>query len=176
VNPRANSDGPSAPGLRTRRELVRAVRIARGRGERVVFTNGCFDLLHAGHVRALSEARALGDRLVVAVNDDAGVRRLKGPGRPLVPARERAELLAALTCVDWVAIFRAPTPLSLIRALRPDVLAKGGDWPRHAIIGGDAVERWGGQVARLRDVPGIRTSAIVARVRRRSPKPPAVPL
>jgi D-beta-D-heptose 7-phosphate kinase/D-beta-D-heptose 1-phosphate adenosyltransferase len=152
------------------------VRSARSRGERIVFTNGCFDLLHVGHVGSLQEARALGDRLVVAVNSDAGVARLKGPGRPLVPARERAELLAALACVDWVTIFRADTPLSLIRVLRPDVLAKGGDWPRHAIAGADEVEKAGGRVVRLREVPGIRTSAIIERVTASPRGTPAVRL
>ena len=145
-----------------------AVRAARRRGERVVFTNGCFDLLHVGHARCLEQARGLGDRLIVAVNADAGVRRLKGAGRPLVPARQRAELVAALGCVDWVVIFRAATPRALIRALRPDVLAKGGDWPRSRIVGREEVESWGGRVVRLRRVPGVSSSGLVARARRPS--------
>ncbi|NNL64652.1 MAG: adenylyltransferase/cytidyltransferase family protein, partial [Myxococcales bacterium] len=111
--------------LLSRERLVKAVRAAQRRGETVVFTNGCFDLLHVGHVRSLEQARALGDRLLVAVNGDASVRRLKGPSRPLVTARQRMEVLAGLECVDWVTGFTADTPLSLIRDVRPDVLAKG---------------------------------------------------
>jgi D-beta-D-heptose 7-phosphate kinase/D-beta-D-heptose 1-phosphate adenosyltransferase len=145
---------------------ARAVRRARRRGERVVFTNGCFDLLHVGHVRSLEQARSLGDRLVVAVNTDASVRRNKGPDRPLVPARQRAEVIAALACVDWVVLFGETTPVAAIRALRPDVLAKGGDWALGAIAGRAEVESWGGRVVRLREVPGARTTAIVERARR----------
>jgi D-beta-D-heptose 7-phosphate kinase/D-beta-D-heptose 1-phosphate adenosyltransferase len=147
---------------------AKAVRAAQRRGERVVFTNGCFDLLHVGHLRSLEEARALGDRLVVAVNGDASVRRLKGAGRPLVPARQRAELLAGLACVDWVVVFGEATPLRAIRALRPDVLAKGGDWALDAIVGRAEVESRGGRVVRLREIPGVRTSTLVARARRSS--------
>ena len=150
----------------SRQEAIRAVRKARRRGERVVFTNGCFDVLHVGHVRSLEQARGLGDRLIVAVNSDASVRRLKGAGRPVVPARQRVEVLAALACVDWVVVFRDDTPRSLIRALRPDVLAKGGDWSLDAIIGAEDVRSWGGRVVRLRQVPGVRTSRIVEKLRR----------
>ena len=149
-----------------RAAAVRAVRAAQRRGERVVFTNGCFDLLHVGHVRSLEEARSHGDRLVVAVNTDASVRRNKGPGRPIVPAGQRAEVLAALACVDWVVLFGAATPLGVIRALRPDVLAKGGDWAIDAIVGRTEVERDGGRVVRLREVKGVRTTALVAAARR----------
>jgi len=151
------------------RERARAaVRRARSRGERVVFTNGCFDLLHLGHVRSLEQARSLGDRLVVAINSDASMRRLeKGPERPLVPARQRAEVLAALECVDWVTIFPETTPRAAIVALRPDVLAKGGDWDMARIVGRREVESWGGEVVRLREVPGVRTTALVERIRRR---------
>jgi len=143
----------------------RAVRAAQRRGEKVVFTNGCFDVLHVGHVRSLEQARGLGDRLVVGVNADASVRRLKGGGRPIVPARQRAEVLAALASVDWVTIFAGDDPLALIRRLRPDVLAKGGDWRSDAIVGADDVRSWGGRVVRLRQVPGVRTSRVVAKIR-----------
>ena len=143
-----------------------AVSAARRRGERVVFTNGCFDLLHVGHVRSLEQAKRLGDRLVVGVNRDASVRRLKGRARPIVGERQRAELVAALACVDWVVLFGEPTPLALIRALRPDVLAKGGDWRPEEIVGGGDVRRWGGRVERLRVVPGIRSTILVERARR----------
>ncbi len=142
---------------------VREARAARRRGERVVFTNGCFDLLHIGHLRSLEQASRLGDRLVVAVNSDASVRRLKGARRPIVPARQRAEIVAALECVDWVILFRESTPLTLIRALRPDVLAKGADWRLEKIVGREEVEGWGGRVVRLRTVRGIRSSALIER-------------
>jgi len=139
----------------------RRVRAAQRRGERVVFTNGCFDWLHIGHIRSLEQARGLGDRLIVAVNSDASVRRLKGPTRPRVPARQRAEVIAALQCVDWVVIFRADTPLRTIEALQPDVLAKGGDWALDEIVGRAQVESWGGRVVRLREVPGVRTTTLL---------------
>ncbi len=147
--------------------LLRRVSRARRAGERIVFTNGCFDLLHVGHVRSLEQARAQGDRLIVAVNRDASVGRLKGPDRPIVPARDRMELVAALACVDWVVGFAAATPLRLIREIRPDVLAKGGDWSLQNIVGREIVESHGGRVMRLRDVPGRRSSALIERIRRR---------
>ncbi len=143
-----------------------AVRAAQRHGERVVFTNGCFDLLHVGHVRSLEQARSVGDRLVVGVNRDASVRRLKGPSRPIVAERQRAELLAALACVDWVVLFGEATPLALIRSLRPDVLAKGGDWRQGEIVGREDVESWGGRIVRLRVVPGIRSTQLIQRARR----------
>jgi rfaE bifunctional protein nucleotidyltransferase chain/domain len=153
---------PARTKLLSRSRAAAAVVRARRRGERIVFTNGCFDLLHVGHLASLESARRLGDRLVVGVNGDAGVRRLKGAGRPVVPARQRALLLAALACVDWVVVFPEPTPLALIRALRPDVLAKGGDWARAEIVGREQVERWGGRVVRLREVAGVRTTRILS--------------
>ncbi len=140
-----------------RREAERA----RRRGECLVFTNGCFDLLHVGHIRSLEEARGLGDRLIVGLNSDASVRRLKGRGRPVIPARQRAEILAALACVDWVVLFSQDTPLSLIRALRPHVLAKGGDWSIDEIVGREDVQSWGGRVVRLHEIPGVRTTSLL---------------
>ncbi len=150
----------------SREAARRAVRAARRRGETVVFTNGCFDLLHVGHVRSLEQAAALGDRLLVAVNSDASVRRLKGPDRPLVPAGQRAEVVAALGCVDFVVIFRESTPRRLIRLLEPDVLAKGGDWAPEAIVGREEVLARGGRVVRLREIPGIRTTLLLERAKR----------
>lgn len=144
--------------------LARRVAAARRRGERIVLTNGCFDLLHSGHLRSLEEARRAGDRLIVAVNGDASVRRLKGPGRPVRPAAERMELLAGLACVDWVVRFDADTPIRLIERLVPDVLAKGGDWSDDAIVGAEFVRARGGRVLRLAVVPGRRTSAELARL------------
>lgn len=146
--------------------LVRRLARARRAGLRIVFTNGCFDLLHRGHLRSLEEARRLGDRLVVAVNSDASVLRAKGIGRPVRKAAVRMELVAGLACVDWVVGFGADTPLRLIERLRPDVLAKGGDWTLDEIVGADQVRARGGRVARLALVPGERTTSELTRIRR----------
>jgi len=135
----------------------------------VVFTNGVFDLLHVGHVTLLEAARAEGGALVVGVNSDASVRRLgKGTDRPLVPGQERARLLAALACVDCVVLFDEETPLALIKRLRPDVLVKGADYARAAIVGADQVEGWGGRVVRVPLVPSASTTALLARLRGRT--------
>jgi len=143
-----------------------AARIARWReaGDTIVFTNGVFDLLHRGHVEYLEEARALGDRLVVGVNSDASVRRLKGPTRPIVPGVERAELLEALACVDLAALFEDDTPLALIEAVAPDVLVKGGDWAVENIVGREFVEARGGRVLNIRLREGLSTTALVERI------------
>lgn len=133
-------------------------------GLRIVFTNGCFDLLHAGHVRYLNQARSLGDILVVGLNSDASVRRLKGPGRPVTPEAERGEILAALSAVDAVAVFGEDTPLSLIRVALPDVLVKGGDWALDAIVGRELVEGRGGRVVTIPVVPGRSTSGLLDRL------------
>lgn len=148
--------------------LQRKVRSLRKQGKRVVFTNGCFDLLHVGHVRYLAAARALGDCLVVAVNSDASVRRLKGASRPIVPHRERTEVLAALGCVDYVVLFNANTPQRVIDALVPDILVKGGDWAVEEIVGRETVERHGGKVVRIQIVPGASTTGIIERILKRS--------
>jgi rfaE bifunctional protein nucleotidyltransferase chain/domain len=137
----------------------------KGNGRRVVFTNGCFDLLHAGHIGSLEQARALGDALIVGLNSDASVRQLKGPGRPVLPERERAEILAALECVDAVVIFDEPTPREVIRGLLPDVLVKGGDWPGDQIVGREEVEAAGGRVVSIPVVPGYSTTAILRKIR-----------
>jgi len=143
-----------------------AARIAawRAAGERVVFTNGVFDLLHRGHVEYLEEARLLGDRLVIGLNTDASVQRLKGPDRPIVPGDERAEALEALECVDLVVPFDDDTPERLIREVAPDVLAKGGDWALERIVGREFVEARGGRVERIRVREGWSTSHIVERI------------
>jgi rfaE bifunctional protein nucleotidyltransferase chain/domain len=135
-------------------------------GLKVVLTNGCFDLLHPGHLALLERARGTGDVLVVAINSDASVRALKGAGRPIVPAAERAEVLLALEAVDRVVVYDEPTPVDVVRALLPDVLAKGADWAADAIVGRPEVERAGGRVLRVPIVPGRSTSAIVDRMRR----------
>ena len=144
--------------------VVRAVRKAQAAGQRVVFTNGCFDLLHRGHIRYLEQARSLGDLLVVALNSDASVRRLKGKIRPVVPEAERAEVLAALAAVDLVMIFDELDPARVIRAVRPDVLVKGGDWPVDRIVGADFVQSAGGTVRSLPYVEGMSTSALIRRI------------
>jgi D-glycero-beta-D-manno-heptose 1-phosphate adenylyltransferase len=132
----------------------------------IVFTNGCFDLMHIGHTRYLQAARSLGDLLVVGVNSDESVRALKkGPERPIVPEAQRAEVVAALACVDYVVIFREPDPGSLIASLQPDVLVKGGDWPLDRIVGRDTVEARGGRVQTIPLVPGISTTTLIQRIR-----------
>lgn len=156
--------------IASRAELAATVRRLQRAGRKVVFTNGCFDLLHVGHVRYLQRARGLGDALVVGVNSDASVRRLKGPGRPLTPARERAEILAALACVDYVTIFGEATPLALIRALGPDVLVKGGDWTVETIVGRAVVEARGGRVLSIPFVKGRSTTGVIARIQGRAPR------
>ena len=136
-------------------------------GMAVVFTNGCFDLLHPGHVSLLERARAEGDVLVVGLNSDASVARLKGAGRPIVPAAERAEVLCALEAVTRVVVYEGDTPREIIAALLPDVLVKGADWPLDAIVGRTEVEAAGGRVVRVDVVPGLSTTAIVERIQKR---------
>jgi D-beta-D-heptose 7-phosphate kinase/D-beta-D-heptose 1-phosphate adenosyltransferase len=133
-------------------------------GKRVVFTNGCFDLLHPGHVRYLAEARALGEVLIVGLNSDRSVRKLKGEGRPVLKEQERAEVLAALEAVDYVTVFDEETPRELIAALLPDVLVKGGDWPVESIVGREEVESAGGTVLSLPYVEGASTTDIIRRI------------
>ena len=146
-------------------QLAIAVADARAHGERIVMTNGCFDILHAGHVQYLNEARRLGDRLIVAVNDDDSVRRLKGEGRPVNPVDRRMAVLAALECVDWVVPFSGDTPRRLICDIAPDVLVKGGDYRPDEIAGHDCVEAAGGEVVVLDFVEGVSTTAIIEALR-----------
>jgi D-beta-D-heptose 7-phosphate kinase/D-beta-D-heptose 1-phosphate adenosyltransferase len=145
-------------------EAAAALERWRAAGERIVFTNGVFDLLHRGHAEYLAEARSFGDRLVVGINSDASVRRLKGPSRPIVPEAERAELVGALACVDLTVIFGDDTPLRLIEAVGPDVLVKGADWAEDAIVGREFVESRGGRVVRVTVREGLSTSAIIDRI------------
>jgi D-beta-D-heptose 7-phosphate kinase/D-beta-D-heptose 1-phosphate adenosyltransferase len=148
-------------------EDARAAReTARREGKTVVFTNGCFDLLHRGHVDILAAARAKGDLLVVGLNSDASTRRLKGPGRPLVPDGDRAAVLAALAAVDVVVVFEEDTPLELIRALVPDVLVKGADYRPEEVVGRDVVEAAGGRVELVPLTEGRSTTSLVERLRR----------
>lgn len=157
--------------IASRQALVRLVRRASAAGRTVVFTNGCFDLLHAGHVALLEQAKQQGDLLVVGLNSDRSVRRLKGPARPIVPQRDRATVLAALESVDYVTTFDEPTPARLIAALRPKVLIKGADWGASRIIGRELVRRHGGRVIRLPLVKGLSTSALIQRIRSTSDRP-----
>ncbi|PIQ84544.1 MAG: D-glycero-beta-D-manno-heptose 1-phosphate adenylyltransferase [Candidatus Omnitrophica bacterium CG11_big_fil_rev_8_21_14_0_20_63_9] len=145
--------------------LIPLLRKAQRRGRRVVFTNGCFDLLHAGHVTLLERSRRLGNLLVVGINSDHSVRAIKGPSRPIVAQRQRALVLAGLASVDFVTVFDAPTPQRLIQQLRPDVLVKGADWGAGQIVGREMVERFGGRVVRVPLVKGLSTSQLVERIR-----------
>lgn len=150
--------------LRIERELLRQA------GKNVVFTNGCFDLLHPGHVRYLQQARALGDALIVALNSDRSVRELKGDKRPILTEAERSEVMAALACVDFVTVFNEPTPREIISALLPDILVKGGDWGIDSIIGREEVEAAGGKVMSLAFVDGCSTSDVIDRIAQRYAK------
>lgn len=140
------------------KRLAQKLRAAR---KKIVFTNGTFDLLHLGHITYLEKARQQGDLLVVGVNSDRSVKSYKGPGRPLNPERDRLRVLAALACVDYVVLFSEPTPLNLIRLVRPHVLVKGADWKKSQIAGAEDVESWGGKVKRVRLVPGRSTTRIL---------------
>jgi len=150
--------------VRGLRELVEIVRERRALGHQVVFTNGCFDLLHRGHTRLLQQARELGDLLIVGLNSDASVRRVKGPSRPVLSEDERAEVLSALASVDYVVLFDDPDPGSTIAALVPDVLAKGADWAKDQIVGRETVEGRGGRVVTIPLVEGSSTSGIIDRI------------
>ncbi len=148
-------------------ELVEVREALRREGRRVVFTNGCFDLLHPGHVRYLAQARELGDILIVALNSDRSVRELKGPARPILKEDERTEVMAALGCVDYVTVFDQPTPRELIARVLPDILVKGGDWGVGEIVGRAEVEAAGGAVYSLPFVDGCSTSDIITRIKER---------
>jgi D-glycero-beta-D-manno-heptose 1-phosphate adenylyltransferase len=148
----------------TLEDLVIGLGKARKAGNKIVFTNGCFDILHVGHVRYLAAARNKGDLLVVGLNSDGSVRTIKGDKRPLVPQEQRAEVLASLVCVDYVVVFDAPDPAALIEALTPDVLVKGADWAEDDIVGGDFVKSRGGKVVRVSLVPAASTSGIIEKI------------
>ncbi len=150
--------------LKSLDEMVRIRSKLRNEGKKLVFTNGCFDILHVGHVRYLNQARTLGDALVLALNSDGSVRNLKGAGRPVVPEMERAEILAALGCVDYVFLFDDSTPQRVIDALVPDVLVKGADWKISEIVGRETVEKAGGVVRNITLVEGSSTTNIIGRI------------
>ncbi len=147
-----------------RKVLKETVQSLKKGGKKIAFTNGCFELLHVGHVQYLQAARAEGDILVVGVNSDHSVHQIKGPKRPVVPENERAEVLASLACVDFVSLFDEPDPLEIIRALLPDVLVKGADWAEDAIVGRDIVEAHGGRVVRIPLTQGASTTSIIDKI------------
>jgi len=156
--------------IKKRDDLRRIAQDLKTKGKRIVFTNGCFDLLHVGHIRYLEEAKSLGDILFVGVNSDRSVREIKGPYRPILPEEERAEILSALGCVDYVTIFDEPTPLNLISLLLPHILVKGGDWTKEATVGWEAVEGAGGEVVILSFIEGSSTSQLIETILKRYEK------
>lgn len=152
----------------TKSAVLKAVRKHRQKKERIVFTNGCFDILHIGHMHLLKEARNLGDVLVVGINSDDSVRRLKGKSRPIVPELERKEILLSLKPVDYVCIFKEDTPLKLLKQIRPDILVKGGDWAQKKIIGNDFMSSIGGKTLSISFVTGYSSTSLIKRIKRRN--------
>ena len=149
-----------------RNDLKDKLEELRKKGKKIAFTNGCFDILHVGHVRYLREAKKTADVLVLALNSDSSVRSLKGEKRPLMNEKERAEILAALECIDFVTIFQELTPLELINYLKPDILIKGGDWPEEKVVGREEIKKWGGRVAIIPEVEGKSTTNIVEKIKK----------
>jgi D-beta-D-heptose 7-phosphate kinase/D-beta-D-heptose 1-phosphate adenosyltransferase len=148
-------------------DLIQMLKDLRKSGKQIVFTNGCFDILHVGHVRYLAAARSEGDVLVVGLNSDASVKSIKPDNRPIVTQEQRAEVLAGLAVVDFITIFDESDPMPLIRAIKPDILVKGADWKEKEIVGADVVKAYGGKVVRVEVVPGISTSRIIRRIVKR---------
>ena len=156
--------------IKTKDDLHRIVEDLKKKGKRIVFTNGCFDLLHLGHIRYLEKAKSLGDILVVGVNSDRSVRNLKGPKRPILPQEERAEILSGLGCVDYITVFNEQTPFELISSLQPHTLVKGGNWTKETTVGKDVVERSGGEVVILPFEEGSSTSNLIETILKRYEK------
>lgn len=152
--------------VKSRRALVRLAALARVSGKTIVFTNGCFDLIHAGHVDYLEKAKGFGDILILGLNSDGSVRRLKGKGRPVHAAKDRLKVVAGLEAVDYVTLFPEDTPLNLIKAVRPHVLVKGADWKEDQIAGAREVRSWGGRVKRIRLLSGRSTTGTLAKIKR----------
>lgn len=144
--------------------LKKLLHIIRKKDKTIVFTNGCFDIIHAGHVRYLNKAKSLGDILVVGLNSDFSIKMIKGEKRPIVPEKERAEVLSGLEAADYVVLFNEPTPIKLIKAILPDVLVKGADWASHAIVGADVVKKAGGRIARIKLAKGRSTTNIIKKI------------
>ena len=141
--------------------LTKLVSEHKSEGKKVVFTNGCYDLLHIGHIQCFQESKALGDILIVALNSDRSIHTLKGPSRPIIPEEERAEIIAAMENVDYVILFDQEDPLEVIATIKPDILVKGGDWSIDTIVGRDVVESYGGTVLALPMIPDVSTSRII---------------
>jgi len=160
------SDGESDRGVMTREQLALVVADARAHGEKVAFTNGCFDIIHAGHVGYLQDARKCGDRLIVAINDDESVRRLKGEGRPINPIERRMAVVSGLESVDWVVSFSEDTPENLLTEVKPDCLVKGGDYGIEGVVGAEIVQQYGGEVRVLSFLDNCSTSAIVEKIKK----------
>ena len=156
--------------IKIREDLQKIIKDLKKRGKRIVFTNGCFDLLHLGHIRYLEKAKSFGDILVVGVNSDRSVQSLKGSERPIIPEEERAEILSGLGCVDYITIFEELTPLELIYSLQPHILVKGGDWTKETTVGREVVERSGGEVVILPFVEGASTSNLIETILKRYEK------
>jgi len=150
--------------IKSPNQLKKILGVLKRQGKKIVFTNGCFDILHVGHIRYLSQARKLGDILVVGLNTDRSVRTIKGEKRPLVCENERAEVLSALKVVDYVVLFDEPDPLALIKALKPSILVKGADWPEDKIIGADVIKQSGGRVVRIPLVPGSSSTNLIEKI------------
>ena len=152
--------------IRTSKVLSRVLALARAKGRKIVFTNGCFDILHVGHVKYLEKAKSFGEILVVGLNSDSSVRKIKGPGRPVNKQADRAKVLASLYFVDYVVFFNEETPEKLIMALKPDILVKGSDWKIKNIVGGDFVRSRGGMVKTVKFVDGYSTTSLISRIRK----------
>ncbi len=163
----AKTTTPARDKIKSRRALREILAVQRRARRRVIFTSGCFDILHVGHLRSLEESAALGDLLVIGLNRDKRVRELKGAGRPVLPERQRAELLAGLACVDYVVLFGEDTPVELIRALEPDVVCKGGEYRGTRPAEQALIESLGGEFVLLRQTPGVRTSRLLRRTKPR---------
>ena len=156
--------------IKKREDLLRTIKDLKAKGKRIVFTNGCFDLLHVGHIRYLEEAKTLGDILILGVNSDSSVRKLKGPERPILPVEERTEIISGLGCVDYITIFDELDPLALITSVQPNVLVKGGDWTKEQTVGIEVVERSGGEVVIIPFVKGASTSNLIETILKRYEK------
>ena len=156
--------------IKKREDLLRTIKDLKAKGKRIVFTNGCFDLLHVGHIRYLEEAKTLGDILILGVNSDSSVRKLKGPERPILPVEERTEILSGLGCVDYITIFDELDPLALITSVQPNVLVKGWDWTKEQTVGIEVVERSGGEVVIIPFVKGASTSNLIETILKRYEK------
>lgn len=156
--------------IKEKKDLCQIVRELKAKGKRIVFTNGCFDLLHVGHIRYLEKAKSLGDILIVGVNSDRSVREIKGPLRPILPEEERAEMISGLGCVDYVTLFDEPTPFHLITSLQPHVLVKGGDWSKETVVGKEVVEASGGEVIIIPYIEGSSSTNIIETIIKRYEK------